>query len=125
MPIRAHAPVLFGASLFIAVPLAFLVAGAVGVAIERAVIRFLYGRPLETLLATFGLSLVLQQAVRCIFGPTNRAVGTPAWMSGAVSSAGSRSPTTGSASSCSSIAGVRRADAGAALHAARACGCAR
>ena len=81
--IRAHAPGLFGASLFIAIPLAFLVSGAVGVAIERGLIRFLYGRPLETLLATFGLSLVLQQAIRSIFGPSNREVGTPAWMSGA------------------------------------------
>ncbi|PZP48114.1 MAG: urea ABC transporter permease subunit UrtB [Azospirillum brasilense] len=81
--IRGYAPGLFGASLFIAVPLAFLVTGAVGVAIERGLIRFLYGRPLETLLATFGLSLVLQQAVRSVFGPTNREVGTPAWMSGA------------------------------------------
>ena len=81
--IRSHAPGLFGASLFIAIPLAFLVSGAIGVLIERGLIRFLYGRPLETLLATFGLSLVLQQAVRSIFGPTNREVGTPAWMSGA------------------------------------------
>ncbi len=81
--IRTHAPGAFGASLFIAIPLAFLVAGAIGVLIERLLIRFLYGRPLETLLATFGLSLVLQQAVRTIFGPTNREVGTPAWMSGA------------------------------------------
>jgi urea transport system permease protein len=82
--IRIHAPGLFGSSLFIALPLAFLVAGAVGVLIERTVIRFLYGRPLETLLATWGLSLILQQAVRTIFGPTNREVGTPAWMSGAL-----------------------------------------
>ena len=52
--------------------------------IERSVIRFLYGRPLETLLATFGLSLILQQAVRTIFGRSNRAVGNPSWMSGAV-----------------------------------------
>jgi len=81
--IRTRFPGLFGASLFIAIPLAFLVSGAVGVLIERCLIRFLYGRPLETLLATFGLSLVLQQAVRSIFGPTNREVGTPAWMSGA------------------------------------------
>jgi len=81
--IRAHAPGLFGASLFIAIPLAFLVSGALGIAIERGLIRFLYGRPLETLLATFGLSLVLQQAIRSIFGPSNREVGTPAWMSGA------------------------------------------
>ena len=82
--IRASAPGLFGASLFIALPLAFLVAGTIGVLIERTVIRFLYGRPLETLLATWGLSLILQQAVRTIFGPTNREVGTPAWMSGAL-----------------------------------------
>ena len=81
--IRARAPDLFGASLFIAIPLAFLVSGAIGVVIERGMIRFLYGRPLETLLATFGLSLVLQQAVRSLFGPSNREVGTPAWMSGA------------------------------------------
>ena len=81
--IRARAPGLFDASLFIAIPLAFLVAGAVGVAIERFVIRFLYGRPLETLLATWGLSLILQQAVRTAFGPTNREVGNPRWMSGA------------------------------------------
>jgi urea transport system permease protein len=81
--IRAYAPGLFGASLFIAVPLAFLVSGAVGVAVERLLIRFLYGRPLETLLATWGLSLVLQQAVRSIFGADNRNVGSPGWMSGA------------------------------------------
>jgi urea transport system permease protein len=82
--IRTHAPGLFDVSLFIAMPLAFLVAGGVGVAIERGIIRFLYGRPLETLLATWGLSLVLQQAVRSLFGPTNREVGTPSWMNGAL-----------------------------------------
>ena len=71
-------------SLAIAVPAAFLVSGAVGVALERSVIRFLYGRPLETLLATFGISLVLQQAVRSIFSPLNRSVITPDWMSGAL-----------------------------------------
>lgn len=81
--IRGYAPGLFEASLFIAVPLAFLVSGVIGILIERSVIRFLYGRPLETLLATWGLSLILQQGVRSIFGPTNREVGTPAWMSGA------------------------------------------
>lgn len=81
--IRAYNPALFDYSLFIAVPLAFLVAGAVGVAIERSIIRFLYGRPLETLLATWGLSLILQQAVRTAFGPTNKDVGNPSWMSGA------------------------------------------
>ena len=69
-------------SLFVAIPAAFGVAGLVGVAIERGVIRFLYGRPLETLLATFGVSLILQQAVRSIFSPLNRAVATPDWMSG-------------------------------------------
>ena len=81
--IRTSAPWLFGWSLAIAIPLAFLVAALVGIAIERGVIRFLYGRPLETLLATWGVSLVLQQAVRTTFGPTNREVGTPAFMSGA------------------------------------------
>jgi len=80
--IRAHAPELFDASLFFAIPLAFLVSGSVGILIERGIIRFLYGRPLETLLATWGVSLILQQAVRTIFGPTNQAVGTPSWMSG-------------------------------------------
>jgi urea transport system permease protein len=81
--IRTHHPALFDYSLAIALPLAFVVAGSVGIAIERGVIRFLYGRPLETLLATWGLSLILQQAVRSIFGPTNREVGAPGWMSGA------------------------------------------
>ena len=81
--IRTSFPYLFDVSVLIALPLAFLVAGAIGVAIERGIIRFLYGRPLETLLATWGLSLVLQQAVRSIFGPTNREVGNPSWMSGA------------------------------------------
>ena len=81
--IRTSYPGLFDMSLFIAVPLAFLVAGCVGIVIERCVIRFLYGRPLETLLATWGLSLILQQAVRTAFGPTNKEVGNPSWMSGA------------------------------------------
>ena len=71
-----------GTSLLVAIPAAFVVSGLVGIAIERGVIRFLYGRPLETLLATFGLSLVLQQAVRTIFSPLNRSVETPEWMSG-------------------------------------------
>ncbi len=69
-------------SIFFAIPAAFLVSALVGVAIERGVVRFLYGRPLETLLATFGVSLFLQQAVRSIFSPLNRAVSTPEWMSG-------------------------------------------
>ncbi|OZG73879.1 urea ABC transporter permease subunit UrtB [Hahella sp. CCB-MM4] len=71
-------------SLFVAIPAAFLVSGAVGVVIERGVIRHLYGRPLETLLATFGISLILQQAVRTIFSPLNQSVTTPAWMSGSL-----------------------------------------
>ena len=73
-----------GISLLVAVPAAFVVAGTAGVVIERTVIRFLYGRPLETLLATFGVSLVLQQLVRSVFSANNRAVVTPAWMSGAL-----------------------------------------
>ena len=81
--IRTSFPGLFDWSLAIALPLAFLVAGAVGLVIERGIIRFLYGRPLETLLATWGVSLILQQAVRSIFGPTNQEVGNPSWMSGA------------------------------------------
>ena len=80
--IRAHNPALFDYSLAIAIPLAFLVAGFVGILIERGIIRFLYGRPLETLLATWGLSLILQQGVRTAFGPTNKDVGNPSWMSG-------------------------------------------
>jgi urea transport system permease protein len=80
--IRNHAPGLFDWSLAIALPVAFLVTGAVGFVLERGIIRFLYGRPLETLLATWGVSLILQQAVRSIFGPTNQEVGNPSWMSG-------------------------------------------
>jgi urea transport system permease protein len=82
--IRSVAPEWFGVSLFISVPVAFIASGALGIVIERTLIRWLYGRPLETLLATWGLSLVLQQAVRSIFGANNRDVGTPDWMSGAV-----------------------------------------
>jgi urea transport system permease protein len=81
--IRNSAPALFDYSLAIAIPLAFVVAGLVGILIERCIIRFLYGRPLETLLATWGLSLILQQAVRSMFGPNNREVGNPSFMSGA------------------------------------------
>jgi urea transport system permease protein len=81
--IRSSAPALFDWSLIIALPLAFMVSGAAGLVIERGVIRFLYGRPLETLLATWGISLILQQAVRSTFGASNRQVGNPSWMSGA------------------------------------------
>ncbi|MBK6658843.1 MAG: urea ABC transporter permease subunit UrtB [Proteobacteria bacterium] len=69
-------------SLALAIPAAFLVAALVGIVIERGIVRFLYGRPLETLLATFGVSLFLQQVVRSVFSPLNRAVATPQWMSG-------------------------------------------
>ncbi|HIK87212.1 MAG TPA: urea ABC transporter permease subunit UrtB [Alphaproteobacteria bacterium] len=75
-------PQLIEYSLFIALPFAFLVTGLIGVVIERLVIRYLYGRPLETLLATFGISLILQQLVRSIFSPINMPVTTPQWMSG-------------------------------------------
>ena len=71
-----------GASVVVAVPAAFLVSGVVGIAIERGIVRHLYGRPLETLLATFGVSLILQQAVRDIFTADNRPVATPGWLSG-------------------------------------------
>jgi urea transport system permease protein len=81
--IRTRNPALFDYSLAIAIPLAFLVSGLTGIVVERTIIRFLYGRPLETLLATWGLSLILQQAVRTAFGPNNREVGNPSWMSGA------------------------------------------
>ena len=72
-----------GWSIAVAIPVAFLVSGFVGVLIERFVVRYLYGRPLETLLATFGISLILQQAVRSVFSPLNRLVQSPEWMSGA------------------------------------------
>ena len=73
-----------GASILVAIPLAFLVSGCVGMLIERGVVRFLYGRPLETLLATFGVSLILQQVVRDVFSANNRPVETPAWMAGSM-----------------------------------------
>jgi len=76
-------PEQIGLSIIVAIPSAFIVSGLVGIAIERGVIRHLYGRPLETLLATFGVSLILQQTVRSIFSPLNRSVETPQWMSGA------------------------------------------
>ncbi|MGF1547974.1 MAG: urea ABC transporter permease subunit UrtB [Thiotrichales bacterium] len=69
-------------SLLLAIPAAFIVSGLVGILIERSVIRFLYGRPLETLLATFGVSLILQQLVRTLVSPQNVPVSNPSWMSG-------------------------------------------
>src|SRR6266516_5952733 len=73
-----------GISILAAIPAAFIVAGLTGVLMERTIIRFLYGRPLETLLATFGVSLILQQTVRSIFSANNRSVVTPDWMSGSL-----------------------------------------
>jgi urea transport system permease protein len=80
--VRAYSPdpALLGYSLIMALPLAFLITGLVGILIERGIIQFLYGRPLDTLLATWGLSLILQQAVRTTFGPTNKDVSSPSWM---------------------------------------------
>ncbi len=68
--------------LLYAIPAGFAVAGLAGIALERSVIRFLYGRPLETLLATWGISLVLQQVVRTVFGAPNKEVANPSWMTG-------------------------------------------
>jgi urea transport system permease protein len=81
--IRNSMPELMDWALLIALPLAFMVSALVGLVLERGVIRFLYGRPLETLLATWGVSLILQQAVRTLFGPSNQEVSNPSWMSGA------------------------------------------
>ncbi len=81
---RSYLPDYFDWYLVAAVPLAFMSAALVGAALERSVLRFLYGRPLETLLATWGISLVLMQAIRSIFGAQNVGVENPAWMSGGV-----------------------------------------
>jgi urea transport system permease protein len=77
-------PAHIGLSIIVAIPAAFLVAGLFGVLIERGIVRYLYGRPLETLLATFGVSLVLQQLVRDVFSPNNRPVETPQWLAGSL-----------------------------------------
>ncbi|WP_372882028.1 urea ABC transporter permease subunit UrtB [Psychromonas sp.] len=82
--IQQSFPNLIEYSLLMAIPAAFIVSGLVGVLIERGVIRFLKGRPLETLLATFGISLILQQLVRTIFSPLNRQVAAPQWMTGSL-----------------------------------------
>jgi urea transport system permease protein len=79
---RHYAPAAFDAYLVCAVPVAFAASALVGMALERSVIRFLYGRPLETLLATWGISLILMQTVRTIFGAQNVQVENPSWMSG-------------------------------------------
>jgi len=85
---RNNAPQLFDYSLAVALPVAFVAAGIIGIVMERGIIRFLYGRPLETLLATWGVSLIIQQAVRTIFGAQNREVGNPSFMSGGFDVAG-------------------------------------
>ena len=81
---RSYAPGAFDFYLVAAVPVAFAASAVVGMALERSVIRVLYGRPLETLLATWGISLILIQAVRTLFGAQNVQVENPAWMSGGV-----------------------------------------
>jgi urea transport system permease protein len=86
---RKFLPGAVDAYLLVALPAAFLVAGAVGIILERTVIRWLYGRPLETLLATWGISLMLMQLVRTIFGAQNVEVANPSWMSGGITVLGS------------------------------------
>jgi len=81
---KAWLPGAFDAYVLLAIPVSFLAAALVGAALERSVIRWLYGRPLETLLATWGISLMLQQAVRSIFGAQNVPVENPSWLSGGV-----------------------------------------
>jgi urea transport system permease protein len=82
--VRSHFPGLLEWYPVLAVPVAFVSAGLVGMALERSVIRWLYGRPLETLLATWGISLFLIQLVRQIFGAQNVEVANPSWMSGGI-----------------------------------------
>ena len=86
---RKFFPEAIDAYLLVALPAAFIVAAAVGIALERLVIRWLYGRPLETLLCTWGISLILMQGVRSIFGAQNVEVANPSWMSGGVTVLGS------------------------------------
>lgn len=81
---RQHLPGLFDWYLLAALPVAFMASALVGAVMERTVIRYLYGRPLETLLATWGLSLVLMQSVRSLFGAQNVGVENPSWMSGGI-----------------------------------------
>ena len=81
---RAAWPQAFDAYFLVALPLSFLVAAAAGVVLERGVIRRLYGRPLETLLLTWGASLIIQQGLRLWFGAANVDVSSPRWLSGGV-----------------------------------------
>jgi urea transport system permease protein len=81
---QAYAPAVFDYYLLATIPAAFLVCAGIGMILERSVIRFLYGRPLETLLATWGISLALIQSVRLLFGAQNVEVANPSWLSGGV-----------------------------------------
>jgi urea transport system permease protein len=81
---RQHMGSAFDYYLVAALPMAFLSAALVGALLERTVLRHLYGRPLETLLATWGISLILMQTVRTVFGAQNVAVENPSWMSGGI-----------------------------------------
>jgi urea transport system permease protein len=81
---RHYLPGAFDAYVLVAIPVSFLVAAGVGAILERSVIRWLYGRPLETLLATWGISLILMQLVRTFFGAQNVGVENPSWLSGGV-----------------------------------------
>ena len=81
---RTHLPGAFDWYILAAIPVAFAVSAGVGAVLERTVIRWLYGRPLETLLATWGISLMLMQSVRSLFGAQNVPVENPAWLSGGV-----------------------------------------
>ena len=87
-------PVSAGTSLLIALPVAFALAGAMGLVLERVLIRRFYGRPLDTLLLTWGVSLVLQQVARDLFGAPNVQVRAPAWLDGGVTLIGVRMPYT-------------------------------
>jgi urea transport system permease protein len=79
---RQYWPSGFDYYLIAAIPVSFITSALVGAALERSVLRHLYGRPLETLLATWGISLMLMQAVRSLFGAQNVGVENPSWMSG-------------------------------------------
>ncbi|HXP98366.1 MAG TPA: urea ABC transporter permease subunit UrtB, partial [Telmatospirillum sp.] len=81
-------PSVIGFYLVVALPVAFLVTASIGIILERGLIRFLYGRPLETLLSTWGISLILQQLVRSIFGASNKEVANPVWMTGGLDMSG-------------------------------------
>jgi urea transport system permease protein len=81
---REHLPQAFDAYLLVAIPVAFITSALVGAVMERTVLKHLYGRPLETLLATWGISLVLMQGVRSLFGAQNVGVENPSWMSGSL-----------------------------------------